>query len=150
MLTVREATKDDADVIYNLILAIAEYHNQAHSVITTKNELLNSGFGSEPKFGVLLAELNGKAAGYVSYTWNYSIWLGSSYMNIDDVFVREEFRGQRVGEALMLKAKEICRKNGLNRIRWEVQKNNHLAIKFYERLGANLDIKGIFHWDVAE
>lgn len=149
MVTVREATILDSDIVYDLIIAIAKHHSQEEYVKTNKQELINSCFGHTPSFGVLLAEINGENAGYCSYTWNYSIWLGSSYMNIDDVFVWEKFRGQQVGEKLMFKTKEVCLAKGGSRIKWEVEQDNHGAIKFYERLGANIDIKGLFRWDVS-
>jgi GNAT superfamily N-acetyltransferase len=149
VVTVREATISDIDIVYDLIIAIAKHHNQEQYVVTSKDELIKFGFCEKPSFGVLLAEVNGEIAGYCSYTWNYSIWLGSSYMNIDDVFVWEKFRGQLVGEKLMLNAKEVCLTKGASRIKWEVEQNNYGAIKFYERLGANIDIKGLFRWDVA-
>jgi len=149
VVTVREATLSDVDIVHDLIFAIAKHHNQEQYVITTKDELIGSGFGDRPSFGVLLAEVDGEVAGYCSFTWNYSIWLGSTYMNIDDVFVWKKFRGNQIGESLMLKAKEVCLTKGASRIKWEVEQDNHGAIKFYERLGANIDIKGLFRWDVA-
>ncbi|KGJ98365.1 GNAT family N-acetyltransferase [Thalassotalea sp. ND16A] len=149
MVNVREATISDIDIVYDLIIAIAKHHNQEQYVVTNKDELIDSGFADKPTFGVLLAEAEGEVAGYCSYTWNYSIWLGSTYMNIDDVFVWEKFRGKQIGEALMLKAKDVCLAKGASRIRWEVEQDNFGAIKFYQRLGANCDIKGLFRWDVA-
>ena len=149
MITVREATISDIDTVYDLIIAIAKHHNQEEHVITDKDELAKSGFCDNSSFGVLLAEFNDEIAGYCSFTWNYSIWLGSIYMNIDDVFVWGKYRGQRVGEKLMLQAKEVCLAKGAARIKWEVERDNHAAIRFYERLGANIDIKGLFRWDVA-
>ncbi len=148
MIEIREATSTDVDTIYELIIAIAKHHNQERYVITDQAQLAKAGFGNNPSFGVLLAEVDGEVAGYCSYTWNYSIWLGASTMNIDDVFVWEQFRGKQLGERLMLKAKEVCQKNDVGRIRWEVEQDNLGAIKFYERLGAKLDIKGLFRWDV--
>ena len=150
MVTIREATVADIDTLYSLITAIAEHHKQAQYVLTSKTELEQAGFSETPSFGALLAEVNGEIAGYCSYTWNYSIWLGATNMNIDDVFVWDKFRGQKVGEALMFKAKEVCIKNGASRIRWEVEQDNHRAIKFYQNLGAQLDIKGLFRWNLNE
>jgi len=148
VVIIREATREDIDVVYDLIIAIAKHHDEEHYVFTDKKELLKSGFGENPKFGVLLAEVDGEIAGYTSYTWNYSIWLGSTYMNIDDVFVWQKFRGKKVGEALMHKAKDVCREADGSRVSWRVEKNNSGAIKFYQRLGAKLEIKGVFMWDV--
>jgi len=149
VVNVREAIISDIDTVYDLIIAIAKHHKQEQYIVTNKDELVKSGFVNNPSFGVLLAEVDGEVAGYCSYTWNYSIWLGATYMNIDDVFVWDKFRGQQVGEKLMLKAKEVCLAKGAIRIKWEVEQNNHGAIKFYKRLGANIDIKGLFRWDVS-
>ncbi|MDN5202700.1 GNAT family N-acetyltransferase [Fulvivirgaceae bacterium BMA10] len=149
MINIRKATQEDIGTLYDLMIAIARHHGQEQYVLTNKEELLKSGFTEPSKFGALIAEFNGKVAGYVSYTWNYSIWLGGDYMNIDDLFVWEEYRGKQIGEKLMQEAKEICEKKNIQRIRWEVEKDNLGAIKFYERLGAEFKTKGIFKWSVA-
>ncbi|QFU21935.1 GNAT family N-acetyltransferase [Shewanella eurypsychrophilus] len=149
MLIVREACEKDIDTVYDLIIAIARHHDQEQYVVTDKSELLKSGFSENPQFGVLLAEVDGEVAGYASYTWNYSIWLGISYMNIDDVFVWEGFRGQKVGEALMQKARSVSQLKGVTRMKWEVEQDNLQAIKFYERLGATVDIKGVCRWSAS-
>lgn len=49
----------------------------------------------------------------------------------------------------MFNAKEVCVTKGVSRMKWEVEQDNLGAIKFYERLGANIDIKGLFSWDLA-
>lgn len=149
MITVNKATVDDIDVLYELIIGIAKHHNQEEYVLTNKEEMFKSGFKETSKFGALIAKFNGKVAGYVSFTWNYSIWLGGDYMNIDDLFVWDQYRGKKIGEVLMLKAREICEEKYIDRIRWEVQKDNIGAIKFYKRLGAEIKTKGVFSWNVA-
>ena len=148
MLTIRPATKEDVSILYELIMGIAQYHNQEYAVKTSKEELLRAGFGKVSKFGALIAEYEGKPAGYLSYTWNYSIWNAGSYMNLDDLFVKEAFRGKKIGEALMQEAKALCKSKDTHLIRWEVQKDNEGAIKFYERLGAKMKAKGIFRWEL--
>ncbi len=122
MIKIREATKNDIGTLYNLILGIAKYHNQEKSVITNSKEMLGSGFGDNLKFGALLAEINGEIVGYLSYTWNYSIWNGCEYMNLDDLYVTSEYRGQKVGLHLMRHAQDFCINKEINPIRWEVQK----------------------------
>lgn len=148
MINIRKATAEDVDVLYDLIIGIAQYHDQEKFVLTDKKELLKSGFSDSPRFGALIAEFNDKIAGYVSYTFNYSIWAGGEYVNIDDVFVSEAFRGQKVGEKLMHRIKSLCREQGIEKVRWEVQSDNAGAIRFYERLGAQYSAKGIFRWTV--
>lgn len=148
MIAIRSAKSADVDRIYELIVAIADHHDQTRYVRTNPAELLAAGFGDEPSFGVLLAERDAAVVGYVSYTINYSIWRGRKYMNIDDVYVDANCRGRGIGEALMQGAKNHCNKLGITRIRWEVQTENRDAIRFYERLGAKYTEKGIFSWDI--
>ncbi len=150
MIKIREATKNDINTLYNLILGIAKYHNQEKSVVTNTEEMLRSGFDKNPKFGALLAEINSEVVGYLSYTWNYSIWNGCDYMNLDDLYVTSEYRGQKVGLHLMRYAQDFCADKGINLIRWEVQKDNIKAIKFYNKLGAKMTEKGIFRWNLKE
>ncbi|GGX29326.1 hypothetical protein [Aquimarina muelleri] len=97
MIKTRNTTKDDVDTLFDLIMGIARFHNQEEYVLTDKQEMLNSGFNNNPKFGAIIAEFNGQIAGYPSYTWNYSIWNGGEYMKLDDLFVWKEYRYQKVG-----------------------------------------------------
>jgi ribosomal protein S18 acetylase RimI-like enzyme len=46
----------------------------------------------------------------------------------------------------MFKAKQICQSHGAKKLKWEVQEDNHKAINFYKRLGAEVNIKGVCHW----
>lgn len=146
MIHIIKATEDDIDVLFELIIGIAKHHNQEQYVLTNKEEMLKSGFKENSKFGALIAKFDEEVAGYVSYTWNYSIWEGGDYMNIDDLFIWEKYRGNKIGEHLMQKASEVCKKRNISKIKWEVEEDNLGAIKFYERLGAELNTKGIFKW----
>jgi ribosomal protein S18 acetylase RimI-like enzyme len=147
-IVIRHAIKEDVQALYSLIVALAEHHDQRHFLKASVDTLKRDGFADNPQFGAILADDGGHLVGFASFTWNYSIWLGGKYMNIDDVFVKESHRGLRIGERLMLKAKEICVDAGSNRLRWEVQPDNQSAIRFYERLGARIRSKDVFSWDV--
>jgi ribosomal protein S18 acetylase RimI-like enzyme len=150
MTTIRHAKSADIERIHELIVAIADHHNQSEFVLTDPGELLAAGFGNDPKFGVLLAEYDGSIVGYLSFTINYSIWLGNPYMNVDDVYIDSQCRGLGIGEALMREAKAHCQKLDISRVRWEVQKDNYNAIRFYKRLGAKFVEKGVFSWDLSQ
>ncbi|MGI9234439.1 MAG: GNAT family N-acetyltransferase [Woeseiaceae bacterium] len=149
-VTVRHATEDDVERIFELIKAIAEHHDQSHYVLTEPNELSVAGFGADPKFGALIAEYDDNIVGFLSYTVSYSIWLGRNYMHIDDVFVDEHCRGKNIGETLMREARKYCESLDISRIKWEVQTDNHGAKRFYKRLGAKYYEKGVFAWDWSD
>ena len=147
-IVIREARRDDVHALYSLIVALAKHHDQQHFLRASLESLERDGFVGNPQFGAILADDAGHLVGFASFMWNYSIWLGGKYLNIDDVFVKESHRGMRIGERLMLKAREICVGAGSTRLRWEAQPDNQSAIRFYEKLGAKLRSKGVFSWDV--
>ena len=149
MASIRHASADDVALVLELITALARHHGQLEYVRTDQSALLTDGFGDDPKFGVLLAETDGDVAGFLSYTICYSIWLGESFMQIDDVFVRDDFRGNGIGKSLMTKSYQTCKELGLSRIKWEVQPDNVAAIRFYEKLGAKSYDKRIFSWSIG-
>lgn len=147
MIDIRQADKNDAQILFDLIMAIAEHHDQVRYVLTSPAELLAAGFGDDRKFAALIAEYEGATAGFLSFTINYSIWLGGDFMRIDDVFVDARYRGKSIGEALMLAARAHCEKLGIAHAKWEMQRNNDGARRFYERLGATHQDKEVFTWD---
>jgi ribosomal protein S18 acetylase RimI-like enzyme len=53
---------------------------------------------------------------------------------LDDLFVDPEHRGQRIGEKLLDKLKEISKSKGWNLIRWITHDDNVRAKSLYDRV----------------
>lgn len=147
-LIIRDATEKDVDVFLDLLIKLAKNHNQLAYVKTTRDDILKAAFNNSSRFNVLLIEYNQVAVGYLSYTLNYSIWFAQDFMMIDDLFIEPDYRSIGLGEKLMQAAKNICRKNNIDLIKWEVESTNLKAITFYERLGSTMKTKGIFSWKI--
>ncbi|WP_224996221.1 GNAT family N-acetyltransferase [Cesiribacter sp. SM1] len=147
-ITIRKVTEQDTDAFLEMMKALATYHHQLEFVKIDRETFIQHTFRENPIIGACVAEKDGVLIGYVSYTKNFSIWAGSVYLNIDDVFVKQEYRSTGVGERMMNFVKQETRADGINMIRWESEKDNHKAIRFYERLGASLRVKAIFMWSV--
>jgi ribosomal protein S18 acetylase RimI-like enzyme len=56
------------------------------------------------------------------------------HYEVDQLFVKEEYRAQKVGKGLMQLAIDVARKDNMP-LQLEVYKTNAKAIKFYENLG---------------
>jgi GNAT superfamily N-acetyltransferase len=134
MLSTRVATIDDVPLLKQLIHELAEYEREPHAVLITEEKLMQDGFGPEPKFRAIIAEQDGQPAGYAVFFGSYSTWTGRSLF-LEDLFVREPFRGQGVGRALLCQVADIARQESCHTIRLDVLDWNETAIKFYKSLG---------------
>ena len=134
MLLIRAATVSDVPLLLRFSHEFAAYERQPDAVVITEETLIRDGFGARPKFRSLIAEWEGKAVGYALFFDIYSTLKGSG-MFLEDLFVRETFRGRGIGKALLCQVARIARQEGCYGIRWEVLSWNESAIKFYKSLG---------------
>jgi GNAT superfamily N-acetyltransferase len=138
MLNIRPATVDDVGLILQFIRDLAEYEREPDAVTATEADLVRYGFGADPKFRTLIAEWEGKHAGFALYFYNYSTWLGRPGLYLEDVFVRPEFRGKGIGKNLLLYLARLAVQENCGRFQWQVLDWNTPSIKFYESLGAEI------------
>ena len=135
MLLIRPATVTDAPLLLKFIRELAEYERQPDAVVIDEETLIKDGFESQPKFRALIADWGGQAIGYALFFGFYSSWKGPGIF-LEDLFVREAFRGRGIGRALLSEVARVARQEGSVGIRWEVLDWNESAIKFYKSLGA--------------
>ena len=138
MLTIRPATPADVPLILEFIRDLAEYEREPQAAVATAADLLRDGFGPEPKFRVDIAEWSGEAAGFALYFWNYSTWQGKPGLYLEDLFVRQRFRGKGIGKALLVHLARVALKNNCGRLVWQVLDWNTPSIDFYQSLGATV------------
>lgn len=135
MLTIRAATIGDAGLLMDFIRGLAEYEKGLEKVRTTEADIARLGFADDPQFRALIAEWFGAPAGYAIFFDYFSTWRGAGFY-LEDLFVREEYRGKGIGRALLKRVADIAAAENRSFIRWEVIDWNEPAIKFYKSLGA--------------
>jgi GNAT superfamily N-acetyltransferase len=136
MLTIREATPEDIDLIHGFILALADYERLSHEVRTDKAVLAKHLFGPRPMAEVLIAELNGAAVAFALFFHNFSTFEGRPGVYLEDLFVAPEARGQGVGKTLLVRLAQLAVERDCARLEWWVLDWNTPAIDFYKSLGA--------------
>ncbi len=137
MLRIRPATVADVPALWKMIFEFARFERLEHYFTVTEETLVRDGFGENPRFRVLLAEWDGQLAGYELVYEFYSSFAGRGLF-LEDIYVREEFRGKGIGVALMAQTAAIAVREGFWGVRWEVLNWNQTAIDFYKKLGATL------------
>lgn len=136
-ITIRSAEAADVPQILAFIRALALYEREPDAVLATEQDLLRDGFGPHPFYHCLLAEDNGKPAGFALYFFNYSTWRGRPGLYLEDLFVDPVFRGRGIGRLLLARVAAIALENHCPRLQWEVLDWNQPAIDFYAAMGAS-------------
>ncbi len=133
-ITIRPATATDIDTILHFIKSLATFEREPDAVKTTAEDLLRDGFGQQPKFEVLIAEMDSSPVGFALFFPTYSSWEGTAGIHLEDIFVEEAVRGQGIGEKLMQALAAIAVDRGCARLELQVLDWNP-AREFYHRLG---------------
>lgn len=137
MLKIRAATSGDAALLKTLIHELAEYEKRAAETIVTEEDILRDGFGERPKFRVLIAEWDGKPAGYALFFEFYSSFQGRAGLFLEDIFVQPSLRKKGIGTELLAAVANVAWQEDYFCLRWEVLDWNKPAIEFYQKLGAD-------------
>jgi GNAT superfamily N-acetyltransferase len=134
--TIRSATAADVAQILAFIRALAAFERAPDAVVATEEGLLRDGFGPNPYYSCLIADHNGKPAGFALFFYNYSTWMGRPGIYLEELFVLPEFRGLGIGKALLQRVAAVAVEKGCERLQWEVLDWNTPAIDFYSAMGA--------------
>ncbi|MBE8968855.1 GNAT family N-acetyltransferase [Nostocales cyanobacterium LEGE 12452] len=137
-ILIRDANQRDIPAIMELIYLKAEFDGCPKSVEATPQKLEIDLFRETPLAFVLLAEVDGDTIGLATYHFIYSTFLAKSGIWLDDLYVKADYRSHRVGQALMLRLRQIAKEKGCGRIDWTVAVSNERGINFYERIGAKI------------
>lgn len=149
-LVIRPARPGDEQVLLELIHELAVYEKAPEEAIATPELIHKALFGDSPTAEAVIAEWQGRPAGFALFFHNFSTWLGKPGLYLEDLFVREEMRGNGIGKALLLHLAGIARERGCGRMEWSVLDWNTPAIEFYKALGAKpMDEWTVFRLDEA-
>jgi GNAT superfamily N-acetyltransferase len=132
---IRKATAGDTALILSFIQALAEFERAPNEVKATEADLLRDGFGPNPFYFCLIAEHDGRPAGFAFYFFNYSTWVGRPGIYVEDLFVLPEFRGRGIGKAMLQQVAAIAVEAGCQRLQLQVLDWNTPAIEFYRAVG---------------
>jgi len=130
------ATRNDTGLILRFIRLLAEYERLADKCVATEDRLEQTLFGDDPAAEVIFAWLGDEPAGFALFFHNYSTFLASRGLFLEDLFVIPAARGKGVGYALLAALARIAIERDCGRLEWSVLDWNNLAIDFYRRIGA--------------
>lgn len=91
--------------------------------------------GSDTYGQIFLITSQGKIIGYLLMSLCYSAEFGGRFLLLDELYLREEYRGKGVGKYTMAFAEETGKRLGVQSIRLEVSHENTKALTLYKKVG---------------
>jgi N-acetylglutamate synthase-like GNAT family acetyltransferase len=127
--TIREASDDDAEAISELLEELG-YPSDSAAV---RRRMAN--MGTEGNQWTLIAEVDAEAVGMATIIVRHVINRDEPFGRLASVVVREGWRSNGIGAALLAKTEEICRAAGCSAIEVTSAERRTRAHSFYERHG---------------
>jgi GNAT superfamily N-acetyltransferase len=137
-LRIRAAHEDDAELIFALIVELAEYERAPEQVHGSPGLLRDSLFGQAPHAEAVIAERDGEPVGFALFHGTFSTWECRPGLWLEDLYVPPEHRRGGVGEALFRHVAGVAVERGCTRLGWAALDWNTPALSFYEKRGAEV------------
>ena len=137
-LSVRPALAKDIPAIAQMVRELAAYENLLDEVTVTPSRIHEALFGSSPQAHAILAECGGEAVGMAVFFFNFSTFRAQPGLYLEDLYVKEAFRRRGYGEQMLRYLAGVAVQNGCGRFEWAVLDWNLPAIRFYEKMGAEV------------
>ncbi|KQY88844.1 GNAT family N-acetyltransferase [Pelomonas sp. Root1444] len=135
---IRAAEPRDLDAIVLLIGELAEFENLSHLLEVTPQKLEPHLFGDRPAVECMVGEIDGEVVAFALYFTNFSTFLAKPGLYLEDLYVRPAHRRSGLGRALIIQLAQLACERGYGRFDWTVLDWNEDAIRFYEKLGAEV------------
>ena len=135
-IRIAAATPTDVPVIHTLIRELAAFERLLDEAKATEAQLHDALFGKRPSAEVVVARVGADVTGFALFFHNYSTFVGKPGLHLEDLYVRQQFRGHGCGEALLRYLARLAVERGCGRFEWSVLDWNQRAIDFYKSRGA--------------
>lgn len=137
-IIIRKAKQEDCPRLMELVQELAVYEKEPDAVTVSMEHFIESGFGEQPVWWAVVAELDDVIVGFALYYIRYSTWKGRR-LYLEDLIVTEEHRGKGIGKMLLNELMVIARNGNFSGMMWQVLDWNEPAINFYKKYNANIE-----------
>ncbi len=129
-----EATPNDLELIITLMREYYEYDRLQFDEAAARGALQQ--LLQEPAFGrVWLLEVDHAIAGYFALCLGFSLEYHGRDAFVDEIYIREAYRGQGLGNRALQFLETECRALGVQALHLEVERANTNAQEVYRKNG---------------
>ena len=130
----RVAEASDADTLVEMMRDFNAHERIAFDEPEVRHVLAQL-FANDSYGLACLILLGGEVAGYVVIAFGFSVEFRGRDAFIDELFVKDDFRGRGAGAAAIRFAEGLCHERGVRALHLEVERSNTGAQSVYRRAG---------------
>jgi len=138
----RNANIADTSSLLDFVKEKAEFDKTMQGfsgqIKTTEERIVQTFFCDKPYAFASFATINEESVGFAVYYFRYSSFEGRPILWLEDLLIRESYRGNKIGENFMRQLYQIANSHSCSHMAWTASKYNIRGIQFYERLGAEI------------
>lgn len=138
-MSVRPFEHRDVTEVLSLIRELAVYERYIDQFRVTESDIIESGLGDSPCFGVFVAEMDGDIIGiavHYKVPWTYDL---KPVLVLKELFVSKHARALGAGRALLTQIEKHALAIDASRVVWTVLTDNVAAKQFYVKAGSQKD-----------
>ena len=135
---IRPAEPRDLSTIVQLIGELADFEHLTHLLQVTPESLAPHLFGDAPAAECMVGEVEGEVIAFALFYRNFSTFLSKPGLYLEDLYVRPAHRRSGLGRGLLVHLAQLACERGYGRFDWSVLNWNEDAIRFYQKLGAEV------------
>ena len=133
---ITKARENDSALILDFIKLLAKYEKLEHEVTATINQIEKTVFKDSSNIEVYFGYEEDIAVSFMLFFQNYSTFLAKPGIYLEDLFVKEEYRGRGYGKKMLAFLSKLAVERDCGRLEWAVLDWNKPAIDFYKSIGA--------------
>lgn len=135
-MVIRKIQPEDISSVLSLIRELAAYEDLTEYCTITVERMHKAMVGADAVVEGLIVCDEDIAVGYALFYPNFSSFRGERGFHLDDIYVKKEYRGKGLGEAMLKEIARDASSRGFERIDFQVLDWNEPSIQFYKNLGA--------------
>ena len=130
----KPVTPDDVEGILVMMREFYAHEGLAFDETAARDGLL--GLIGDVRYGRAFLIVSGKAvAGYTVLTFGYSLEFHGRDAIVDELYLRDEYRGQGLGKLALEFLSEVCVELGIKALHLVVERSNARAQTVYRKFG---------------
>jgi ribosomal protein S18 acetylase RimI-like enzyme len=135
-ISIRKLNPEDVSCVYELLKNLVREEGTDKSFILTIDKMQYYIFGKYADWNCVVAVMGkNEIIGFCLYSFANTnrAFNDTPLIQIDDIYVRPEYRGLKAGQKLIQEVAHIAKNNNITRIELWCMKDNLSASKFYNK-----------------